>query len=110
MNIIIKKHLLIYKGNKIKCCVGKSGTTNSKIEGDMATPKGMFNLGSIYFRKDRVNLKKCKIRTKVIKKNMGWCDDVRSKKYNKEIDIRSKYRSEKLYRRDHLYDIFINIK
>ena len=52
MNIIIKKHLLIYKGNKIKCCVGKSGITNSKIEGDMATQKGMFNLGSIYFRKD----------------------------------------------------------
>jgi len=110
MNIIIKKHLLIYKGNKIKCSIGKSGITNSKIEGDLSTPKGVFKLGKIYFRKDRINLQKYKKITKVIKKNMGWCDDIRSKKYNKEIDIRSKYRSEKLFRKDNLYDIFINIK
>ena len=110
MNIIIKKHLLIYNGNKIKCSIGKSGITNSKIEGDLSTPKGVFKLGKIYFRKDRINLQKYKKITKVIKKNMGWCDDIRSKKYNKEIDIRSKYRSEKLFRKDNLYDIFINIK
>ena len=41
---------------------------------------------------------------------MGWCDDVKSKKYNKQINLPSKYSAERLFRRDKIYDIFINIK
>ena len=41
---------------------------------------------------------------------MGWCDDSRSNKYNKEINFPSKYGAEKLYRKDRIYDLFINIK
>ena len=42
MNIIIKKHFLLYKGYKLKCSIGKSGISPSKKEGDSATPKGTF--------------------------------------------------------------------
>jgi len=110
MNIIIKKHFLLYKGYKLKCSIGKSGLTNFKKEGDLATPKGLFKLGLLYYRKDRIKSIKCKIKKKVIKKNMGWCNDSRSKKYNREIYFPFKYSAEKLYRRDKIYDIFINIK
>jgi len=110
MNIIIKKHLLLYKGYKLKCSIGKSGITNSKKEGDLASPKGIFKLGMLYYRKDRIKLLNCKIRKKIIKKNMGWCNDSVSKKYNQEIYFPFKYRAEKLYRKDNIYDIFINIK
>jgi len=110
MNIIIKKHFLLYKGYKLKCSIGKSGLIRSKKEGDLATPKGLFKLGLLYYRKDRIKLIKCSIKKRVIKKNMGWCDDSRSKKYNKEISFPFKYRAEKLYRKDNTYDIFINIK
>ena len=110
MNIIIKKHLLLYKSYKLKCSIGKSGITTSKKEGDLASPKGIFELGLLYYRKDRIKLPKCKIRKKIIKKNMGWCNDSRSKKYNQEIYFPFKYRAEKLYRKDKMYDIFINIK
>ena len=110
MNIIIKKHFLLYKGYKLKCSIGKSGLTNFKKEGDLATPKGLFKLGLLYYRKDRIKLLKCKIKKKVIKKSMGWCNDSRSKKYNREIYFPFKYSAEKLYRRDRIYDIFINIK
>ena len=41
---------------------------------------------------------------------MGWCDDIKSKKYNKEIRFPFKFKAEKLYREDRIYDIFINIK
>ena len=41
---------------------------------------------------------------------MGWCHDTRSKKYNKEISFPFKYRAEKLYRKDNIYNIIINIK
>ena len=110
MNIIIKKKLLIYKGYKLKCSIGKSGLNISKKEGDLSTPKGLFKLGALYYRRDRIKNLKCKIRKKIIKKNMGWCDDIKSKKYNKEIHFPFKYRAEKIYRKDNIYDIFINIK
>ena len=77
MNIIIKKHLLLYKGYKLKCSIGKSGITPSKKEGDLASPKGIFKLGLLYYRKDRIKSLKCKIRKRIIKKNMGWCNDSR---------------------------------
>ena len=110
MNIIIKKNFLLYKDYKLKCSVGKSGIAHSKKEGDMTTPKGIFELGLLYYRKDRIKFLKSKIKKKVIKKNMGWCNDSRSNKYNKEICFPFKYRSEKLYRKDRIYDILINIK
>ena len=110
MNIIIKNQYLLYRGYKIKCSIGKKGSTYSKKEGDLSTPKGLFKIGLLYYRKDRVKLSKCKIKKKIIKKNMGWCDDIKSKKYNREISFPFKYSAEKLYKNEKIYDIFINIK
>ena len=110
MSIIIKNRFLLYKGYKIKCSIGKNGTTSSKKEGDLSTPKGLFKMGTLYYRKDRIKLNKCKIKKKIIKKNMGWCDDIKSKKYNREISFPFKYTAERLYLNKKIYDIFINIK
>jgi len=110
MNIIIKKKYLLYKDYKFKCSIGKSGVKSLKKEGDLATPKGLYKLGQLYYRKDRIKSIKSKIKKKVIKRNMGWCDDINSKKYNKEIIFPYKYRAEKLYRNDNIYDILINIR
>ena len=42
---------------------------------------------------------------------MGWCNDIRSKKfYNKRVINYNKFRSEKLYRKDYKYDYLIPIK
>ena len=110
MNIIIKKNFLFFKGYKLKCSIGKSGITDAKKEGDLATPKGTFKLGSLYYRKDRLKIPKCKIKKKIIKKNMGWCDDSSSKRYNREISFPFKFSAEKLYRKDKIYDLLIDIK
>ena len=110
MNIIIKKHFFLYKGYKLKCSIGKSGIILSKKEGDLATPKGIFKLGLLYYRKDRNKSLVSRIKKRAIKKNMGWCNDSRSKKYNQQIYFPFKYGAEKLYRKDGMYDIFINIK
>ena len=51
MTIIIKnKETLIFQEFSFKCCIGKNGTTNNKIEGDYKTPKGLFSLGNVYYR------------------------------------------------------------
>jgi len=110
MNIKIKKHLLLYKDYKLKCSIGKSGITTSKKEGDLATPKGTYKLGLLYYRKDRIKIPICKIQKKIIKKNTGWCNDIKSKKYNREVKLPYKFSAEKLYRRDKIYDLLIVIK
>ena len=38
---------------------------------------------------------------------MGWCDDPRSKYYNKLVKFPFKYSAEKLYRKDATYDLIL---
>ena len=112
MHINLKKKYLYFYNYKIKCSIGKNGLTNNKCEGDQKTPKGKFKFTILFYRKDRVPNFQCKIKSKSIKKNMGWCDDPNSKFYNKLIKIKKnlKISHEKLYRKDHKYDFFILIK
>ena len=107
---IKNKDTLIINEFKFKCSVGKKGIRKNKSEGDFYTPSGKFEIGKLYWRPDRMELPKTKLFCKKIKKNMGWCNDIKSKFYNKEIKINKKIKHEKLYRYDHKYDYFILIK
>ena len=103
------KNTLIIDDFKFRCCIGKNGLNSNKREGDYSTPKGLFNLKKLYFRKDRVSLPRCKLNKKAIKKGMAWCDDPKNKKYNEEIKTYNKNDREKFYRVDHKYDYIISI-
>jgi L,D-peptidoglycan transpeptidase YkuD (ErfK/YbiS/YcfS/YnhG family) len=103
------KNTLIIDDFILKCCVGKNGLKSNKKEGDYATPKGLFKLKKLYFRKDRLGVPKTKIKKKIIKKNMAWCDDPKHKNYNKEIYISNKRYKENFYKINHVYDYLITI-
>ena len=107
MIIINKSGYLKYKDLKFKCALGKSGIGNKKIEGDNITPKGNFKIIKIYYRKDRLKKLSSKFTLTEITKNMGWCDDPKSKKYNQLIKLPTKYSHEILYRRDNIYDLIL---
>tara|TARA_B100001248_G_C27359788_1_gene445809 strand:- start:539 stop:1030 length:492 start_codon:yes stop_codon:yes gene_type:complete len=107
MHIEIKNNYLTYGDYKIKCAVGKRGINYKKKEGDLITPKGSFKIKGIFYRKDKIPKLKTKIKKKSIKRNMGWCDDPRSDKYNKLIKYPFNYGSEKLFRSDSIYDIVV---
>ena len=111
MTIIIKnKETLLFGDFKFKCSTGMRGFAKNKIEGDKKTPRGVFNLGNLYFRKDRNHQPNTKIKCIPIKKNWGWSDDLKNKKhYNKLVDIQNGLRCEKLFRRDNKYDFLIPI-
>ncbi len=108
MHIIINKDYLTYNKYKVKCAVGKRGIGYKKREGDLTTPIGLFKIKFIFYRKDRVKLL-TKLNKKVIKKNMGWCDDPKSKMYNKLIKLPFNYSHEKLYKKENIYDIILVI-
>jgi len=96
---------------KFKCCIGKNGLSKKKIEGDKKTPMGLFQLGDLYFRKDRIKRPTSNLKKNVIKQNMGWCNDVTNKKkYNKLFKINNKIKHEILFRKDYKYDLLIPIK
>ena len=112
MIIFVKnKHTLQVDDFRFKCCIGRKGSTINKKEGDKKTPKGIFEIENLYFRKSRIKKPITSLKCIEIKKNMGWCDDVRfPKKYNKLIKTNNKFRHEKLLRKDHKYDLLIPIK
>ena len=107
MHIYINNKFISYNNYKAKCAVGKRGISIKKKEGDFITPKGTFKIREIFYRKDRVQNLITRIKKTVIRKNMGWCDDPKSSKYNKLIYFPFKYRAEKLYRSENIYDIIL---
>ena len=104
------KHTLQLDSFKFQCCIGKNGLTKFKKEGDFKTPKGTFKIEHLYYRKYRIKKPLTKLKCIEIKKNMGWCNDVKNKKYNKLIKINDNCSHEKLIRRDKKYDLLIPIK
>ena len=107
MIIINKSGQLKYKDLKFKCALGKAGVGKKRAEGDNITPKGTYKIIQIYYRKDRIIKISSKFKLIKINKNMGWCNDPRSKKYNQLIKLPSKYTYERLFRKDNLYDLIL---
>lgn len=107
MIIVKKSGYLKYKNFKFRCALGKGGINEKKIEGDNVTPRGIYKIIKVFYRSDRINNLITKVTKQKIKKNMGWCDDFKSKNYNKLIKIPFKYSYERLFRLDHIYDLVI---
>lgn len=78
-----------------------------KKEGDGITPGGKFKFKSVFYRKDRIVSINTKIPKKIIRKNMGWCDDPNSRFYNKLIYFPFEGSAEKLYLKKNIYDVIL---
>ena len=109
MDIILKKKFIYFKDYKAKCAIGKRGITSKKIEGDKCTPRGRFKLKYIFYRKERVKNISSKLKIIPLKKNFGWCDDIKSKFYNKFIKFPFNHKAERLYINENIYDIIVVI-
>lgn len=109
MNIILKKKYLYFDKHKFRCAIGKNGISYRKKEGDSKTPGGNFKFKFILYRKDRVSNIITKLKKIIIKKNMGWCDEPKSKYYNQLIKFPFKYSAEKLWLKENIYDIILVI-
>ncbi len=90
MTIKIKnKYTLLFDEFEFKCSIGAFGFTSDKYEGDKKTPTGLFSLGDLYYRSDKVQKPKTKLKC---------------------IKIKKKVRYEKLFRNDYKYNYLIPIK
>ena len=104
------KHTLEVDDFKFRCSIGKNGKSKKKREVDKKTHIGQFAIENLYYRSDRIQKPLTNLKCIKIKKNMGWCDDpLDIKNYNKLIKLNKKIKCEKLYRKDHNYDLLIPI-
>ena len=90
INLINKK--LYFNNYRLKCAIGKRGISNKKKEGDYCTPKGILKFKAVFYRKDRVPKIKTQLKKVSIKKNMGWCDEPKSKSYNKLVKFLERFK------------------
>ena len=81
------KHTLEVDDFIFRCSIGKNGKSKKKREGDKKTPYGLFGVGNLYYRKDRIKSLITNLKKIPINKKIGWCDDVNCNDYNKVVDI-----------------------
>ena len=109
MKLIVKDKKLYFNKDLFTCSIGRNGLTKNKREGDGKTPVGIFRFTEIFYREDKISKLDFKIKTNIIQKNYGWCDDPRHEMYNKLIKLPFIASAENLYRNDAIYDLLIVI-
>ena len=113
MTILVKnKHTLQIDEFKFRCCIGKKGSTKIKKKEIKKLQKVLFKIENLYFRKDRLKKPLTSLKCIEIKKNMGWCDDIKfsQKNITNLLKLKKKIKHEKLKRKDYKYDFLIPIK
>ena len=108
MILVNNKGILIYKKKQYKCALGINGISKNKVEGDGCTPAGLFSLGKLLIRKDKIKQISTSFNYITIKENMAWSDNPKSTEYNKLIKLKTKSK-ENLFRRDNVYDLVLVI-
>jgi L,D-peptidoglycan transpeptidase YkuD (ErfK/YbiS/YcfS/YnhG family) len=91
------------------CALGRSGLVADKREGDGGTPTGRFPFRRLLYRADRVPHIETRLPARHIEPDDGWCDDSASADYNRPIRLPHPARHEKLWLKDHLYDLIVVI-
>ena len=89
----------------IRAAIGKNGVSVAKREGDGKTPAGRFQLRQGWFRGDRMLRLCCTPGLKLLRSNLGWCDQRGSRLYNRPIASGDRLRHENLWRDDAIYDV-----
>ena len=85
MIIVKKTGKLFFLKREYKCAIGKRGVRKNKKEGDGSTPTGVYRFTNVYYRKDRIKKIQSPLKKIIIKKNMIWCDDIKSSYYNRQV-------------------------
>ncbi len=91
----------------VACALGRAGVVADKREGDDGTPAGRFALRRVHYRADRLAAPLCHLPLRVSQREDGWCDDAAHSAYNRPVRRPFAGRHERLWRRDHVYDIIV---
>lgn len=94
---------------RFRCALGRSGIIAEKREGDGGTPVGAFPLRRLLVRADKGTTPKTKLPVTTIEEDDGWCDQPGDMAYNRAVALPYAASHERLWRKDHLYDLVLVI-
>jgi L,D-peptidoglycan transpeptidase YkuD (ErfK/YbiS/YcfS/YnhG family) len=101
--------VLMLRGQRCACALGRGGVTALKREGDGATPRGRFQLRRIWVRPDCGLPRPVGLPLRLTRPQDGWCDDIRHRRYNRPVVLPFAGSCERMWRDDHVYDIVVEI-
>lgn len=93
----------------LPCALGQGGPTRTKREGDGGTPIADMRVLSIRYRPDRGPRPSSGVPVIPIGQLDGWCDDPRSRLYNRPVTLPFGPSHERMWRDDGLYDIVFDL-
>lgn len=100
---------LIAGGLTIPVALGRGGILANKREGDGGTPRGTFHPLRLWWRPDRGPPPRTHLPVRIIGPDDAWCEDPKSRHYNRPIHRSSAGEADRLMRDDHLYDLIVEI-
>ncbi len=105
----IRRGWLCAAGLTIPVALGRGGILANKREGDGGTPKGTFRPRRLWWRSDRHARPQTFLPVRAIRPEDAWCEDPRSRHYNRPIRLKRDEGGDRLTRADHLYDFIVEI-
>jgi L,D-peptidoglycan transpeptidase YkuD (ErfK/YbiS/YcfS/YnhG family) len=94
---------------RMAVALGRSGIRADKREGDGATPRGRFRPVRLWWRPDRGPRPRSLLPVRPIGRGDGWCEDPADRRYNRPIRLAYDGCGDRLWRRDHLYDLVVEL-
>ena len=94
-----------FKGLRFPCSIGRTGVTETKLEGDGGTPAGIHRITGCLYRPDR--MRPPASWATPIRPFDGWSENVDDPRYNQLVRLPHDFSHEHLRRGDHLYDIVL---
>lgn len=104
-DLVLTPNGVRFLGRTFPCSIGKGGLSNTKHEGDGATPTGCHRIVGMLYRPDRLvapNFWAIPIGPRDL-----WSDDVEDSRYNHMVPSPYAFSHEKLRRADPLYDLVL---
>lgn len=94
----------------LPCSLGRGGIIATKREGDGGTPRGVWRIGEVWFRPDRIRRPRTALPVRPIKSGDGWCDASADRNYNRFVRLPYPASAEKMWRGDRLYDLVVVVE
>ncbi|TAK98207.1 MAG: hypothetical protein EPO08_19775 [Rhodospirillaceae bacterium] len=98
---------LTFGAHTYDCVLGRNGVSQTKREGDGATPVGRFLLRRVLYRADRLPPPRTSLPVETITTDAGWCDAPEDPAYNMPVVLPYSASAESLWREDGLYDVIV---
>lgn len=104
-DLFVTSQGLRFLGRRLPCAIGRGGITDTKHEGDGATPRGTHRLVGLLYRPDR--LRRPAKWAVPIRPGDLWSDDPDDRAYNHLVRRPYPHGHEALRRPDPLYDLIL---